>query len=88
VAAALAGKSALVSGGAGGIGWAIALAFAAAGAAVIAVDTDEAGAAETARLVVDAGGSALARACDVAVEGDTRSAAAAAYDAFGGSTFW
>jgi NAD(P)-dependent dehydrogenase (short-subunit alcohol dehydrogenase family) len=83
VAAALAGKAALVSGAAGGIGRAIALAFATAGAAVTAIDIDEAGAAETARLVVDAGGSAVARACDVAVEGDTRSAAAAAYTAFG-----
>jgi NAD(P)-dependent dehydrogenase (short-subunit alcohol dehydrogenase family) len=83
VAAALAGKSALVSGAAGGIGRAIALGFAVAGAAVIAIDTDEAGAAETARLIVDAGGCAVARCCDVVGESDTRAAAAAAYDAFG-----
>ncbi|MGH7030994.1 MAG: SDR family NAD(P)-dependent oxidoreductase [Stellaceae bacterium] len=79
----LSGKAALVSGAAGGIGRAIALAFAEAGAAVACCDIDAQGAAETARLVAAAGGRALARHCDVAVESDTRAAAAAAQDAFG-----
>jgi NAD(P)-dependent dehydrogenase (short-subunit alcohol dehydrogenase family) len=79
----LTGKAALVSGAAGGIGRAISIAFADAGAAVACCDIDAAGAAETARLVEQAGGRALSRRCDVAVEGETRATAAAAHDAFG-----
>jgi NAD(P)-dependent dehydrogenase (short-subunit alcohol dehydrogenase family) len=79
----LTGKSALISGAGGGIGRAIALAFAEAGAAVAAADIDDAAAAETAGLVAAAGGRALARRCDVALEGDAQAAVAAAYTAFG-----
>ncbi len=64
----LSGKAALVSGAAGGIGRAISQAFAEAGAAVACCDIDVAGAAETARLVEQAGGRAFSRRCDVAVE--------------------
>jgi NAD(P)-dependent dehydrogenase (short-subunit alcohol dehydrogenase family) len=80
----LAGKAALVSGAAGGIGRAIAVAFAEAGAAVACCDIDIAGAQETARLVAETGGRALAQPCDVAVESDTLAAVAAAKGAFGG----
>ena len=79
----LAGKAALVSGAAGGIGRAIALAFAKAGAQVACCDIDLAGAEETARLVETVDGRALARRCDVAVESDTLAVAAATNDAFG-----
>lgn len=79
----LAGKAALISGAGGGICRAIALAFAKAGAAVACCDIDPAAAAETARLVTEAGGRALSRTCDVASEGETRAAAIAAYQAFG-----
>ncbi len=79
----LSGKAALVSGAAGGIGRAIAIAFAEAGAAVACCDIDMDGAAQTARLVEQTGGRALALHCDVAVESETREAAAAAQDAFG-----
>src|SRR5271167_4027213 len=79
----LAGKAALVSGAAGGIGRAIGTAFAAAGAAVACCDIDLAGAEETARLVERAGGRGVALHCDVAVERDTLAVAAAAHDAFG-----
>jgi NAD(P)-dependent dehydrogenase (short-subunit alcohol dehydrogenase family) len=79
----LAGKAALISGAGGGICRAIALAFAKAGAAVACCDIDPAAAAETARLVTEAGGRALSRTCDVASEGETRAAANAAYQAFG-----
>ena len=82
-AGALAGKAALVSGAAGGICRAIAVAFAEAGAAVACVDIAEAGAEETARLVERAGGRALARRCDVTSEAETRAAAAATEAAFG-----
>jgi NAD(P)-dependent dehydrogenase (short-subunit alcohol dehydrogenase family) len=83
VSHALAGKAALVSGAAGGIGRAIALALAEAGAAVAAIDLDERGAAETARLVEERGRAALARHCDVARESEVRAAASAAYAALG-----
>ncbi|HEY3911834.1 MAG TPA: SDR family oxidoreductase [Stellaceae bacterium] len=76
-------KAALVSGAAGGIGRAISVAYAEAGAAVACCDIDLAGATETARLVEAAGGRALAQHCDVSVENDTRTAAAAAQSAFG-----
>lgn len=79
----LGGKAALVSGAAGGIGRAISLAFAEAGAAVACCDIDRAGAAETVRLVEAAGGRAIALDCDVASESQTRAAAAAACEAFG-----
>jgi NAD(P)-dependent dehydrogenase (short-subunit alcohol dehydrogenase family) len=79
----LAGKAALISGAGGGICRAIALAFAKAGAAVACCDIDPAAAAETARLVTEAGGRALSPTCDVASEGETRAAANAAYQAFG-----
>ena len=55
---------ALVTGG-GGIGRAIALELAATGAAVAVVDVDRPAAVETARLVSESGGTALAIAADV-----------------------
>jgi NAD(P)-dependent dehydrogenase (short-subunit alcohol dehydrogenase family) len=79
----LAGKAALISGAGGGICRAIALAYAEAGAAVACVDIDPVTAAETARLVAEAGGQAIARVCDVASESDTRAAAEEAHQAFG-----
>jgi NAD(P)-dependent dehydrogenase (short-subunit alcohol dehydrogenase family) len=79
----LAGKVALVSGAGGGIGRAIPLAFAEAGAAVACCDIDVASVEETVRLIEDAGGRAIARRSDVAVEAETNAAAAAAHDAFG-----
>ena len=79
----LAGKAALISGAGGGICRAIALAYAEAGAAVACIDIDAASAAETARLVSEAGGRALAQACDVASERQTLAAAEAAHREFG-----
>jgi len=78
----LAGRAALVSGAGGGIGRAIALAFAEAGAAVACCDIDAPGVEETARLVEAAGGGAIAHRCDVAIEADTLAAVAAAHQAF------
>ena len=79
----LTGRVALVSGAAGGIGRAISIAFAEAAAAVACCDIDMAGAAETARLVEELGGRAIAMNCDVVVERDTRKAAVSTRDAFG-----
>ena len=79
----LTGKAALIAGAGGGICRAIAVAFAREGADVACVDIDAAAAAETARLVGEAGGKSLSQACDVASEAETRAAAEAAYRAFG-----
>ena len=79
----LAGKAALISGAGGGICRAITLAYAEAGAAVCCVDIDADAAAETARLVAEAGGRAVSQVCDVADEDQTRAAADTTQDAFG-----
>ena len=79
----LAGKAALISGAAGGICRAIAVAFAEAGAAVACVDIDGLAAAETARLVTEAGGRAIAQICDVASEAAASAAARVTHDTFG-----
>lgn len=68
----MAGKAALVTGGASGIGRASALALARAGASVCAADIDGAGAEETARLIQAAGGDAFALACDVRQAAEVR----------------
>jgi 2-keto-3-deoxy-L-fuconate dehydrogenase len=62
----LSGKLAVVTGGASGIGRAIAQTFAARGAAVHIVDLNVESAEATAREIVEAGGSAVAHRCDVA----------------------
>ncbi|HTX35960.1 MAG TPA: SDR family oxidoreductase [Bryobacteraceae bacterium] len=62
----LAGKTAIVTGGASGIGRAIATAFAREGAAVWIVDRDEAGGRAAAGEIAAGDGTAEARACDVA----------------------
>jgi len=69
-AGGLAGRAALVTGGAGGIGRAIAVEFARAGAAVAIFDRDAGGAGRAAREVQDAGGRALAIAGDVSLAPD------------------
>ena len=79
----LAGKAALIGGAGGGICRAIALAYADAGASVCCVDIDRETAAETARLISEAGGRAVSQACDVADEAQTLGAAEAAHQAFG-----
>ncbi|HEV2335075.1 MAG TPA: SDR family oxidoreductase [Stellaceae bacterium] len=79
----LAGRAALIAGAGGGICRAIAVAFASEGASVACVDIDPAAAAETARLVAEAGGRALGQACNVTSESQTRAAVLAAHQEFG-----
>jgi NAD(P)-dependent dehydrogenase (short-subunit alcohol dehydrogenase family) len=66
VQADFSGEVAFVTGAAGGMGRAISLAFAAAGATVVMVDIDAAGGAETERLVHAAGGAGTFVATDIA----------------------
>lgn len=60
------GEVALVTGAAGGMGRAIAVAFAEAGAATVLADVDAEGGAVTERLVCDAGGETVFVVTDVA----------------------
>jgi cyclopentanol dehydrogenase len=61
----LKGKVVMVTGAAGGIGRATSLKLAAHGASVLVTDHDESGAKLTARLIVDANGSAWSMAHDI-----------------------
>ncbi|WP_431245556.1 SDR family NAD(P)-dependent oxidoreductase [Leifsonia xyli] len=80
----LAGKSAIVTGGAGGIGRATSLAFAAEGARVAVVDLQQDAAEAVAQEIRAAGGEAIALGADVSAEPDVESVVAAAVEAFGG----
>jgi NAD(P)-dependent dehydrogenase (short-subunit alcohol dehydrogenase family) len=79
----LTGRSALVTGGGGGLGEATALAMAREGAAVSVVDIDGDLAVRTAETIVREGGQAIACACDVSDPGQVREAFAAAAEAHG-----
>jgi NAD(P)-dependent dehydrogenase (short-subunit alcohol dehydrogenase family) len=79
----LAGKVALVTGGAAGIGRATALLFAREGAAVAVVDLDRAGAEEVAREIQSEGGRALALAGDVSCAADCQRAVERAVNELG-----
>jgi NAD(P)-dependent dehydrogenase (short-subunit alcohol dehydrogenase family) len=68
----LKGKTALITGAGMGIGREAAMLFAREGARIVIGDLDERAARETADLVADAGGEALAVRGDVALEADVR----------------
>src|SRR5215218_2924959 len=76
-------KVAFVTGGASGIGRAAALAFAREGASVTVADVSDEGSRETARLIEEKGGRALAVKCDVTRSEDVRSALDKTIEAFG-----
>jgi len=78
-----AGKVVFVSGAGSGIGRATALAFAREGASVVAADIAEKGNLDTARLIVERGGSAQAVKCDVTRGEDIRRALDGAIATFG-----
>ncbi|MCK5652210.1 MAG: SDR family NAD(P)-dependent oxidoreductase, partial [Gemmatimonadetes bacterium] len=68
----LAGRTAIVTGGASGIGKATCLLFAREGASVAVVDVDGAGAEAVADAIRDQGGEAIPLQADVASEEDCR----------------
>jgi len=76
----LKGKAAIVTGAGGGIGRAISIAFAQAGAKVACVDLNLDKAEETARL---GGEDSVAIRCDVSSESDTKAAVERAANGFG-----
>jgi NAD(P)-dependent dehydrogenase (short-subunit alcohol dehydrogenase family) len=79
-----AGRVALVTGGASGIGRATALLLAARGAKLCVADLDGAGAEAVAKEIAEAGGEALAIAADVSREADNASMVERTLARFGG----
>jgi len=77
------GKVAFVTGAAGGIGRATALAFARHGANVVVADISQPDIAHTVSLINDLGGRALAVTCDVTRDTDIRNALSATITEFG-----
>ncbi len=83
MAGMLEGKTALITGGARGIGREAALLFAAEGARVVASDLNAEGAAETVAMINAAGGQALSFECDVTDSAAVNAMVQAVVDAYG-----
>jgi NAD(P)-dependent dehydrogenase (short-subunit alcohol dehydrogenase family) len=83
MAGLLEGKSALITGGGGGIGRATALAFAREGARVAVADLNVEAARETVALVNAAGGQAISLSGDVTKDSDVRSMIEAVISTYG-----
>jgi NAD(P)-dependent dehydrogenase (short-subunit alcohol dehydrogenase family) len=79
----LAGKVAFVTGAASGIGRVTALAFARQGANVVVADIDHRGNQDTAAMIKDLGGQALAVGCDVTRSEDVQTALTTTAQTFG-----
>ena len=79
----LSGKVAIVTGGGSGIGRAISLRLAGAGASVVVADIDSEGAAVTVKLIEDVGGRAVPTVTDVRSPADAAAVAQLAVDSFG-----
>ena len=82
--AEFAGKVALVTGAAGGMGRATALAFAAAGAQIVAADIAADEGKRTVELIRENGGEAVFAHADVSKASDVEAAVAQAVDTYGG----
>jgi NAD(P)-dependent dehydrogenase (short-subunit alcohol dehydrogenase family) len=83
MAGLLSGKSALVTGGASGIGRATALAMVREGARVAVADQSADGAVKTVEAINAQGGQAIAIGCDVAEEVEVQAMVARTVEAFG-----
>jgi NAD(P)-dependent dehydrogenase (short-subunit alcohol dehydrogenase family) len=77
------GKITFITGAGSGIGRAAALAFAREGASVVVADVSERGNQETARMIEESGGRALAVRCDVTRTEDVKAALGKTVEAFG-----
>jgi NAD(P)-dependent dehydrogenase (short-subunit alcohol dehydrogenase family) len=77
------GKVAFVTGAASGIGRATALAFAREGANVVVADIDHHGNQDTARMIENLGGQALAVSCDMTRSEDVQAALTKTVERFG-----
>ena len=77
------GKAALVTGAGGGLGQAVAVILARAGADICIVDVKEDGLDETAKRIKDCGRKALVHVADLSVADNCPAAVAAAVQAFG-----
>lgn len=77
------GKVAFVTGAGSGIGRATALAFAREGANTVVTDVSEQGNQQTARMIEELGGRALALRCDVTRTDDVRGALERTIEMFG-----
>jgi NAD(P)-dependent dehydrogenase (short-subunit alcohol dehydrogenase family) len=80
----LAGKVAIVTGAGSGLGRAAALAFARAGADVVANDLEPSGLEETVREIEDAGARVATHVGDVSSKADVETLVATAVETFGG----
>ncbi|MBT3534705.1 MAG: SDR family oxidoreductase [Rhodospirillaceae bacterium] len=80
----LAGKRAIVTGAASGIGRASARIFAREGASVVAVDMAEEGLAETVAMIADAGGTAMAVSADAGDEANVAGFIDTCVETYGG----
>ena len=81
------GRSTIVTGGAGGMGRAISLAFAAAGSKVVVADLSQSAGEETVALVREAGGEAIFVRTDVSKNADAVAMVEAAVETHGGLDF-